>query len=677
MINNSLQDLLAKAKKKYGEDVVADYTKKFECLALPSLSINAALGGGIPKGCITEIYGWESAGKTTIALYAAAAAQEEGKIVIYVDVECAIDFDRAKLLGVDISPEKFIVLRPTTAEEALGLVKQFVTCDDGSIGLIVLDSVAAMVAQCVVDGEVGEAKMGVIARMMSQTVPTWVKPAEKNNIPIIAINQLREKIGVMFGCLHYDTKINFVDGRSIPIGKVVKEQIGGKVWSWNESKNEFEPKQIIDWHHNGYISSKEDFIHLETKAIHNRSRFGLTVTPDHKIMTEKGWKCAKEVQIGDKCLSKYPSIINSTLKYFLAGSLVGDCYLYPRGNNGSLHFKDSENPDYLSWKISKLSKYINFSNHSSGRIDSEASYEFLKIKKELDGRNPKYFFDNYSDLGLALWYMDDGSFDKSRENGRYRSGLSIKRFKNNEKILTYVKNKFLECFGIECTINIKAGYFSFNKENSDILFSHIAKYVPDAMQYKLHPDFQGLYQEFELDSKKEFIPEFVEVVSKRICSDKQFKAKGKFDISIEGNHNYSVGGKNNGLIVHNSPETTNGGNALKFYSSVRVNVSKSGKIEENGERVGHIMKIRIDKNKVAIPSKKAEVNFNYATGIDLMAELIDLAEDLELVDKKGGGHYSYNGTKIGQGMTKAKLFLEDNPDILEEIQNKVIKVLNS
>lgn len=322
-VKKSISDLMSDVKKKFGEDVVTDYNKKIERLSSQSLGLDYALGGGWPVGRLIELFGWESSGKSTLALYACIAVQAKGEKVIYIDVECAMDFEYAASLGVDINPENFIVFTPTTAEDALDLVKQ--SLDIEGVGLTVLDSVAAMVPRCILNGEVGEAKMGVAARLMSQTIPTLVKPAEKNNTTIIFINQLREKIGVMFG----------------------------------------------------------------------------------------------------------------------------------------------------------------------------------------------------------------------------------------------------------------------------------------------------------------------------------------------------------------NPETTNGGNALKFYTSVRCNVAKSKKKKDDGEVVGNLVKVKVEKNKTAPPARVAEFDIVYGEGIDFFGELISLAEKYEIVEKKGGGHYSFNGIKLGQGVEKVRIYLEDHTEILEEINELVKESLKS
>ena len=151
--------------------------------------------GGIPKGRITEIYGPESSGKTTLALHLVAEAQKAGGIAAFMDAEHALDPEYARNLGVDI--DSLLVSQPATGEEALEIADGLVR--SGAIALIVVDSVAALVPKAEIEGEMGDSHMGLQARMMSQAMRKLTGSVSKTNSVLIFINQMREKIGVMFG----------------------------------------------------------------------------------------------------------------------------------------------------------------------------------------------------------------------------------------------------------------------------------------------------------------------------------------------------------------------------------------------------------------------------------------------------------------------------------------------
>ncbi|HWP37664.1 MAG TPA: recombinase RecA [Gemmatimonadales bacterium] len=166
--------------------------------AIPTGAINldAAIGvGGIPRGRITEIYGPESSGKTTLALHVAGSAQRRGGVAAYIDAEHALDVEYAKKLGVAV--EDLLVSQPDTGEEALEIAEILVR--SGAVDVIVVDSVAALVPKAEIEGEMGDAHMGLQARLMSQALRKLAGSINRSRTSVIFINQLREKIGVMFG----------------------------------------------------------------------------------------------------------------------------------------------------------------------------------------------------------------------------------------------------------------------------------------------------------------------------------------------------------------------------------------------------------------------------------------------------------------------------------------------
>jgi recombination protein RecA len=167
-----------------------------EAISTGSISIDYALGvGGLPRGRVTEIYGPESSGKTTLALQVIAEAQRAGGMAAFVDAEHALDASYAQKLGVDL--ENLLVSQPDNGEQALEIVEVLVRSN--SVDVIVVDSVAALVPKAEIDGEMGEAQMGLQARLMSQALRKLTGIVSKSKTTLVFINQLREKIGVMFG----------------------------------------------------------------------------------------------------------------------------------------------------------------------------------------------------------------------------------------------------------------------------------------------------------------------------------------------------------------------------------------------------------------------------------------------------------------------------------------------
>ena len=196
----ALQTAMAQIEKTYGAGAIMFMGENrhmdIEHISTGSLMLDLALGiGGLPRGRIVEIYGTESSGKTTLALHSVAEAQKLGGTAAFIDVEHALDPVYAKKLGVDI--DNMLVSQPDTGEQALEIIETLVR--SGAIDIIVLDSVAAMTTRAEIDGDMGDAHVGVQARLMSQALRKLTGVINKSNCVAIFINQIREKIGVMYG----------------------------------------------------------------------------------------------------------------------------------------------------------------------------------------------------------------------------------------------------------------------------------------------------------------------------------------------------------------------------------------------------------------------------------------------------------------------------------------------
>ncbi|MBE6042674.1 recombinase RecA [Clostridium thermopalmarium] len=196
----ALQAAITQIEKQFGKGSVMklgeDHVLNIEAISTGSLSLDIALGiGGVPRGRIIEIYGPESSGKTTVALHIIAEAQKSGGTAAFIDAEHALDPIYAKALGVDI--DNLIVSQPDTGEQALEICEALVR--SGAIDVIVVDSVAALVPKAEIEGEMGDSHVGLQARLMSQALRKLTGVINKSKCAAVFINQLREKVGVMFG----------------------------------------------------------------------------------------------------------------------------------------------------------------------------------------------------------------------------------------------------------------------------------------------------------------------------------------------------------------------------------------------------------------------------------------------------------------------------------------------
>ncbi len=198
--DKTLDLAISQIEKQFGQGSIMrmgeDSIVKIEGISTGSISLDAALGiGGIPRGRITEVYGPESSGKTTLALHIVAEAQKSGGYAAFIDAEHAMDPEYAKKLGVDT--DNLLISQPDTGEQALDITDTLVR--SGALDVIVIDSVAALVPKAELDGDMGDSHMGLQARLMSQALRKLTGTVSKSRTSVIFINQIRHKIGVMFG----------------------------------------------------------------------------------------------------------------------------------------------------------------------------------------------------------------------------------------------------------------------------------------------------------------------------------------------------------------------------------------------------------------------------------------------------------------------------------------------
>lgn len=231
---------IAEIEKRYGKGSIMPLDKEgldgIDWISSGSIGLDDALGGGYPRGRIIEIYGPESSGKTTLALHAIANAQAEGGVAAFIDAEHAFDRYYAQQLGIDISAERLLFSQPDNGEQALEIVEILVRT--GKIDIIVIDSVAALTPRAEIEGDMGDSKMGLQARLMSQALRKITGAVSKSNTLVIFINQLRDKIGVMFGSPETTTggnALKFYASQRIDIRRVGQNKDGDVVVS-NQSK---------------------------------------------------------------------------------------------------------------------------------------------------------------------------------------------------------------------------------------------------------------------------------------------------------------------------------------------------------------------------------------------------------------------------------------------------------
>jgi recombination protein RecA len=645
-----------------------------------SIALDVALGvGGLPRGRVVEIYGPESSGKTTVALHAVANAQAAGGVAAFIDAEHALDPDYAKVLGVDT--DSLLVSQPDTGEQALEIADMLIR--SGALDIIVIDSVAALVPRAEIEGEMGDSHVGLQARLMSQALRKITGGLSNSGTTAIFINQLREKIGVMFGCLSYGTRVTLADGSQEKIGKIVNQKLPVEVLSYDPDLGEIVPKKVVNWFDNG---PAERFLQITVARPGGNGRAQMGLTANHLVHTPGGWREAGELIAGDRVLLSQPYRLGAQQWQVVLGGLMGDANLSPSRVPGSLgtRFRMGHGArliDYLDWKASLLgnvgqSRRVN--QKGAGFVDLTPLPELAELREAVYlGDGHKHLSWEYlkalTPLALAVWYCDDGSFqsrskglqERTRQ-GSGRSTICVKAMSpgSRERLVEHLGDTFdLHPTLIESGAR-KVPVLVFGKDETAKLHELIAPYVHPSMEYKLLERFRG---RFEVE------PEFVEPtllpVPAPVLEVKvkpRTRSMHRFDIEVEGTHNYLA----DGVVVHNSPETTTGGKALKFYASVRLDIRRIETLKDGTEAVGSRTRVKVVKNKVAPPFKQAEFDILFGHGISREGSLIDVGVEQALI-RKSGAWYTYEGDQLGQGKENARKFMLENPDVADEIEKKI------
>ncbi len=676
--NKDLQEAVNEIKQKFGEGAIMKLNeiKKVDIGVIPtgSISLDLALGvGGIPRGRVIEIFGPEASGKTTVALHILKEAQKRKGVGAFVDVEHALDPSYAKKIGVNLND--LLISQPDSGEEALQIVESLVR--SGEVDVVIIDSVAALAPKAEITGEMGEFQIGLQARLMSSALRKLSAIVAKTKTIVIFLNQTRMKIGVMFGCLNYKSKINLSDGTTEWIGRLVNQKKKAEVLSYDWKQGKVVARPVVNWYRNG---SADKFLQITAYKPYGNGGTNFACTLNHPILTPAGWRKAKDIATGDKIMIAAPFRLSDFQLEIIRGSLLGDGSLSStsRRKSSGVRFRLGhvlKQKKYLEWKASlfKNIPYYIFSDKKSIRFDLTPLPELYFLRKEMYKRNYKFLsadaLANLTPLSLAIWYMDDGSLViRNKAGDRGRIAMVVKKIhpRSRKALQELLENRYDIKTRLSLRGKNKQPILSFDQKNTDKFLSLIKRYVHSSMDYKLLPQYRGKFSVKPVFNKVFLKPIAVPVLD--IKEKPKTRSMMRFDIQVAQTHNFLA----DGAIVHNSPETTSGGLALKFYSSVRINLRRSAKIKKKDQIIGNRVRAKIDKNKVAAPFKIAEFDIYYNEGISYLTDLVNLALKHNIV-KQAGSWYQYNNKKLGQGMEATKEFLKENPDVVKEIKKDVME----
>src|SRR5437870_1166731 len=337
-----------------------------EAISTGALSLDVALGvGGLPRGRVVEIYGPESSGKSTLAMHVVAEAQRNGGICAYIDAEHAVDPVYAKAIGVDI--DELLISQPDTGEQALEIADTLIR--SGALDIVVIDSVAALTPRAEIEGEMGDSHMGLQARLMSQALRKLTANLNKSKTICIFINQLREKIGVMFGCLSYGTRVTLADGSQEKIGKIVNQKLPVEVLTYNAESGRIETRKVVGWYDNGRTDT---FLSYTVAKPGGNGRAQFACTPNHNVMTPGGWREAQELAVGDRVLQAVPHYLSDFQWEVVLGGLMGDGALSPTRSGHGARFRwghCAKQAAYGDWKASLFANVgVSRSTNAKGAV---------------------------------------------------------------------------------------------------------------------------------------------------------------------------------------------------------------------------------------------------------------------------------------------------------------------
>ena len=682
--DKALDMALGQIEKQFGKGAVMrmgeDAKIKIASIPTGAISLDIALGiGGLPRGRVIEIYGPESSGKTTVALHAIAEAQKAGGIAAFIDAEHALDPGYATALGVNM--DALLVSQPDTGEQALEITDMLVR--SGAVDIVVIDSVAALTPRAEIEGEMGDTHVGLQARLMSQALRKLAGTLHKSKTSAVFINQLREKIGVMFGCFSYGTQVTLADGTQEKIGKIVNQRMDVEVLSYDPERNAIVPKRITNWFDNG---PAEHFLQFTVAKGGGNGTSQFACTPNHQIRTPGGWREAQELLPGDRVMQSVPRYLSDFQWEVLLGSLMGDGALSPTRSGHGARFRwghGEKQQAYADWKASLFANVgTSRSTNAKGAVfhDMKPLPELADLREAVYFGGKKVFSHDYikglTPLSLALWYMDDGGFtlrskgvQERTAGGSGRSELCVEAMEDGSRLR--LASHIRDTWGIDSKLVVRGGkaILQFPTAETAKLHALIAPFVHPSMDYKLLPKYRG-----QFNVQAQFV-EPQQVLMALPVLDIHVKpptrSMHRFDIEVDGTHNYFV----DGVMVHNSPETTPGGRALKFYSSVRLDVRRIETLKDGTDSVGNRVRVKVVKNKIAPPFRQAEFDIMYGEGISKEGSLIDVGVENGIV-KKAGAWYTYEGEQLGQGRENARKFLREHVDTADEIYKKIAEKLN-
>jgi recombination protein RecA len=476
------------------------------------------------------------------------------------------------------------------------------------------------------------------------------------------------------------------DGTRERIGKIVNQKMPVEVLSYDPDLGKMVPRRVINWFNNGRA---DEFLHFTVERSGGGTGHGraiMDLTRNHLVRTPGGWREAGDIAVGDRVMLAQPILLSAMQVQVILGALMGDGSLSKpiRTDDASARFRmghGAKQAAYLDWKVSLLA---NIPHANTANAKGAVFADFMPMAELAELREAVYFGDgkkhltweylkSLTPLALAVWYMDDGCFTVRSKGVQERTAGGTGRIEicveamspgSRDRLARYLADTHGLAVKLTSRGARQVSVLQFTTAASEKFQKIVAPYIHPSMDYKLLPRFRGQFAVEPEFSEPTIRPAPARVLDIRQKSN--FPIMSRYDIEVEGSHNYLA----DGIIVHNSPETTSGGKALKFYASIRLDIRRIETLKEGTDAVGNRTRVKVVKNKMSPPFKVAEFDIIYGVGISREGSLIDLGVEQGIV-RKSGAWYTYNGDQLGQGKENARSFLRENPDLANEIEKQI------
>ena len=752
----ALELAMAQIEKAHGKGSVMrlgdEVRQPISVIPTGSIALDVALGiGGLPRGRIIEIYGPESSGKTTVALHAVANAQAAGGIAAFIDAEHALDPDYAKKLGVDT--DSLLVSQPDTGEQALEIADMLIR--SGALDIIVIDSVAALVPRAEIEGEMGDSHVGLQARLMSQALRKLTGALSNSGTTAIFINQLREKIGVMFGSPETTTggkALKFyasvrLDVRRIETLKDGTDAVGNRTRCkvvknkcLAEGTRIFDPvtgtthriEDVVDGRKQIHVvaAAKDGTLHVRPvmswfdqgtqDVIGLRIAGGATVwaTPDHKVLTEYGWRQAGELRKGDRVAQPRrfdgfgSSAPISADHARLLGYLIGDGYV---GGKTPVNFINVQQA--LIDDVTRIAATLGCAAYPQGPISLAIAHRPGERNGVLDlcrqaGIHGKFAWEKtipnwFFEPGIAADIVANLLFGLLESDGwvsREQTGALRVGYATTSEQLAHQIHWLLLRFGIVSTIRdydptqkrpgivngrrvqSKRRVFEVRVSGMENIAAFaesvpmwgprgiaLIQAIPEAMQGRRRGS-QATYLAAEMaDAVLNYLDE------RGVTAREAAAMIGAGSGNPRGGMKQVLGASR---LRRDRVQALADALDDKFLHDVLAEELRYSVIREvlptrrvrtfdlEVEELHNLVAEGVVVHNCSPPFKQAEFDILYGKGISKEGSLIDMGVEQGFI-RKSGSWFTYEGEQLGQGKENARTFLLENVDVANEIEKKI------